>query len=264
MSKTSYISLQGRRSSNEDEEYIFSNIDGENEELNAIDIIAVFDGHGGKLVSKFAKDNLYKFFVKKDPKLFIDTDYTTKHIYKVFSNFNSFLETKHPRASNTAGSTCCMIVITKDSKGSILWAINVGDSRAVLCNRKGKSVQLTTDHKPNIPSERKRIEAIPGGREKIYSDSGIWRVGSLSLSRALGDLDEHPYVSSLPQVYRYRIHPNDKFVIVGCDGVWDTMSSSKAVAFVNKSKATNPAKELAEEAIKQGSTDNVTVIVHEL
>ena len=57
---------------------------------------------------------------------------------------------------------------TKNQKQhkTILISANVGDSRAVL-SHSGKAVDLTTDHKPNNPSERERIEAL-GGKIKWY------------------------------------------------------------------------------------------------
>ena len=58
-------SLQGRRESNEDQHYHLLNINGKNKKYNPINFISVFDGHGGKAVSKYLKDNLPKYFIKK-------------------------------------------------------------------------------------------------------------------------------------------------------------------------------------------------------
>lgn len=269
MVKISQVSFQGKRSSNEDEHVVFTNLNGSNENYNNVDIIGVFDGHGGKLVSKFAKDNLANFFIKKNPKLFIESKYTAKYINKVFKNFNPLLEKTHPRAASYSGSTCCMGVIAKDEKsdvkGNILWIINAGDSRAILGNKIGMAIPLSHDHKPNMPDERKRIEALEGGKEKIYYDGSDWRVVDLSLSRALGDLEAHPYVTSLPQVYRYRIHPKDKYLIFACDGVWDVMDNQEIIDLIkNQDKKTNLAKLIAETALEKGSTDNVTVVVYDM
>ena len=263
MVKIHHCTLQGLRPSNEDEHVIFQNIDNFNKDYNPIDIIGVFDGHGGKLVSKFAKDNLASYFIKKNNKLFVDSHYTSKYINKAFLAFNKELKKAHPRASYHSGSTCCLGIICKDSKGYILWVINAGDSRMVLHNKEDKAVQLSFDHKPNEKNERKRIESIDGGKEKIYYDGCDWRVDTLSLSRALGDLDVAPYVSNLPHVYRYRINKDDKNIIVACDGVWDVMKNQKVVDLL-KNKQKNPAKYIANQALKEGSTDNVTVIVYDL
>lgn len=46
---------------------------------------------------------------------------------------------------------------------------NLGDSRAVLC-RAGKAMDLTQDHKPDLPAEKQRVEAL-GGRVAWH---GLW------------------------------------------------------------------------------------------
>lgn len=269
MVKIHQYSLQGRRSSNEDEHVVFQNLENFNQEYNPIDLIGVYDGHGGKLVSKFAKDTLPNYFVKKNPKLFLDCKYTAKYINKVFKNFNTILKEQHPRAADYSGSTCCMAVVTKDEKsdqkGNILWVINAGDSRAILGNSVGIANPLSKDHKPNIPDERARIEAMEGGREKIYYDGSDWRVVDLSLSRALGDLEANPYVTPMPEVFRYRLNPKDKYLVLGCDGVWDVMDNQDVINLLKANKKkTNLAKLIAEKAYEIGSTDNITVVVYEM
>ena len=57
--------IQGKRDSNEDQHITFMNLDGEEENKNNINFFGVFDGHGGKAVSKYLKDNLPLFFTKK-------------------------------------------------------------------------------------------------------------------------------------------------------------------------------------------------------
>lgn len=263
MVKVYNASLQGKRQTNEDEHFIFLNSEKFNKEYNFIDIIGVFDGHGGPLISKYAKNNLPNFFIKKNKELFFNCKFTAKYINKIFKSFNKNLEKSHPRAANYSGTTCCIGIITNDDKGKVLWVINAGDSRAVLHNKSGIAIPLSKDHKPNTPEERDRIESIDGGKEKIYYDGSDWRVVDLSLSRALGDLEANPYVTPLPQVYRYRISNNDKHIILACDGLWDVISNQDAVDFIKKApKKTNLAKLLAEKAIEHGSTDNVTVIVY--
>ena len=58
-------SLQGRRNSQEDKHIAVLNIDGKNTENNKINLLGVFDGHGGKKVSHYLKKNLPDFFLKK-------------------------------------------------------------------------------------------------------------------------------------------------------------------------------------------------------
>jgi serine/threonine protein phosphatase PrpC len=61
MSIYSY-SVQGKRDSNEDQHFHEININNSNSNLYPINLFCVFDGHGGKLVSKFLKEKLPNFF----------------------------------------------------------------------------------------------------------------------------------------------------------------------------------------------------------
>lgn len=63
--------------------------------------------------------------------------------------------------SHLSGTTICSVLF--DAK--MLFCVNAGDSRAVLYSqgKKGiKSTPLSDDHKPGLPNEKKRIEAMNG------------------------------------------------------------------------------------------------------
>lgn len=64
----------------------------------------------------------------------------------------------------------------------LLLVANAGDCRAVLC-RKGEAIDMSGDHRPIFPSEKKRVEESGGYVEDGYLN------GVLSVSRALGDWD---------------------------------------------------------------------------
>lgn len=63
-----------------------------------------------------------------------------------------------------------------------IYCANAGDSRAVL-SKKGKSKDLSTDHKPDTPSEVARIKKAHGYVEDRRVN------GNLAVSRALGDFE---------------------------------------------------------------------------
>jgi len=123
--------------------------------------------------------------------------------------------------------------------------------------------QLSLDHKPNVPEEKKRIERLGG---KITFDGYDWRIKSLSLSRAFGDLDCQPYVTHIPNIFKYNIDNKDNFLIIACDGLWDVLSNKKAVDFVKNLQANNftgnYAKELAQYGLNNNSLDNITVVIY--
>ena len=89
--------------------------------------------------------------------------------------------------------------------------------------RGNKASQLTVDHKPNLTSERKRIQNLGGS---INYDGSDWRIKGYSLSRSFGDIDAKPFMSHMPNIYRYKLNKNDKFIIFACDGLWDVLSIS--------------------------------------
>ena len=263
--KINSYSLQGLRDANEDQHVYFINLNGEEKKINNINFVGVFDGHGGKIVSKFLKKNLPKQFAKTcDSSIYTNSNSASKLLNGIFNDVEKKLEKKHPRAVNYTGSTALCGVISRHPTNNkkILWIANVGDSRAVMCNYKDDAIQLSQDHKPNSSLEKKRIEQLGG---TIKYDGSDWRINDLSLSRAFGDLESKPYITHLPQIFKYYLNKGDKFIIFACDGLWDVLSNKNAVSYVNsliKKKYTgNYAKKLAEKAIKEGSTDNVTAVI---
>jgi serine/threonine protein phosphatase PrpC len=261
-------SLQGKRPANEDQHIHVINLDGSDSNMNNINFFGVFDGHGGKLVSKYLKDNMCPYFIKKFNKnIYVDSQTAMKYFTTVFDKVQNQMKKDHPRAIQYCGSTACIAIHYKDDEmKDRLWVVNVGDSRAVKCNKSNIAEQLTQDHKPNSPEEKARIEQMGG---VIEFDGVDWRVKDLSLSRALGDLECTPYVTHLPQIYRYKISRSDQYIVFACDGLWDVLSNQDVVDFVNELRGNkkfkgNYAKELAEHAINKGSLDNVTVIVYML
>ena len=62
---------------------------------------------------------------------------------------------KNSNIVDKSGSCACVILIINDT----LYAINLGDSRALLSSNNGQTLsQITRDHKPDDPIERERIE----------------------------------------------------------------------------------------------------------
>ena len=57
--------------------------------------------------------------------------------------------------AHRAGTTVVVCLVTKDK----IYCSNAGDSRAVMSRKGGIAEELSHDHKPNLPEEKKRIEA---------------------------------------------------------------------------------------------------------
>jgi protein phosphatase 1L len=89
------------------------------------------------------------------------------------------------KSLSIAGTTALIAIIEKHR----LIVANVGDSRGVLCDQKGRTIPLSFDHKPQSAREHKRIQEAGG----FIAFKGVWRVsGILATSRALGDFPLKP------------------------------------------------------------------------
>jgi protein phosphatase 2C family protein 2/3 len=79
---------------------------------------------------------------------------------------------------------------------------NAGDSRAVLFDD-GIAVRYSTDHKPDVPEEEKRIRDLGGNITTSTASNGKVTsrlCGRLAVARALGDFAFEPYISAEPQI----------------------------------------------------------------
>lgn len=156
-------------------------------------------------------------------------------------------------------SGACVVTALVKSVGDkrLLVVANAGDSRAILSRETGVS-RLSFDHKPTEESEAQRIIAsgafVRDGRVN----------GMIGITRALGDHGMKQWIISTPYVTAVELLPSDDFLVLACDGVWDVISDTDAIAFLREKgqvSASILAKALAVEALKRGSQDNISVIV---
>ncbi|CAH1391589.1 unnamed protein product [Nezara viridula] len=160
---------------------------------------------------------------------------------------------------DVAGTTALIAVM----EGSKLIVANVGDSRGVMCNSKGKAIPLSFDHKPQQSREKKRIEEAGGS----VSFNGVWRVaGILATSRALGDypLKDRKLVIADPDILTFELGDHKpEFIVLASDGLWDTFSNEEVVSFI-RTRLHEPhfgAKSITLQSYYRGSLDNITVLV---
>lgn len=114
---------------------------------------------------------------------------------------------------------------------------NAGDARCVV-SQGGQAVDLSEDHKPDLPTERSRV--LQAGH--IVEDGRV--DGIIAISRAIGDWEyksatlepNKMAVSGYPECRTYEITPQLKHIICACDGIWDCMTSQQAVDFVGTAK----------------------------
>ena len=134
-----------------------------------ISYFGLFDGHGGEGCTNFLRDNLdYYLF---NSKLF--PAYPIQAAKEAFINAEKGFMSKAIDQSKKAlvdksGSCALIALIINDT----LYAINLGDSRALLSSDSGQNLyQITRDHKPNDPLEKRRIEK--SGAKVYYANTVV-------------------------------------------------------------------------------------------
>lgn len=194
-------------------------------------IFAVCDGHGlfGKQISSFIANNL--------PSVIQNKSLSVNNLEESVKALNELVSNCGVDTSFSGSTICCCLIQKKQ-----LFVLNVGDSRAVL-GRKGlirwEAIQLTVDHKPDIPSEANRIRNCKG-RVCQSNNSGPMRVWmteknapGLAMSRSIGDRVIHSFgVSAEADVFERNLSEKDEFVVVGSDGLFEFLSNQDVATIV--------------------------------
>lgn len=182
------------------------------------------------------------------------------------------------------GSTAVTALVMDD----VLYVANLGDSRALLCrcgeNGETSVVSLSKDHSPSQYEERMRIQKAGG----TVREGRV--LGVLEVSRSIGDgRFKRCGVSCIPDVMRCTLTDNDRFLLLACDGLWKGFSVDSALKFINdilekenfeetetiinntgledvqldpvSARFQEACHKIASEAIRNGSSDNVTVML---
>lgn len=217
-------SMQGWRSTMEDAHTAITSYGN-----TGASFFGVFDGHGGNAVADYSGTELYKKIL--DSSNFQQGRYE-EAIRSGYYGLDEDIKKEPRMRRDSSGSTAVVAILTKEN---ILYVSNAGDSRIVISTRDGKSIPLTQDHKPTLPTELKRIRKAGG-----FVECG--RVnGSLALSRALGDFSfkANPHltpnfqaVTAEPDIIEHLMTDQDEFIVLACDGIWDSMDNQEVVDFV--------------------------------
>jgi len=236
---------------------------------------AVYDGHGGTAASTYCQKHLHEHvathekYASNKKEAFIEG-------YKV-------TDKKFLKKLEDCGTTAVSCLLTQDAKKIIV--ANAGDSRCILASG-GKAVAISEDHKPSNPNEKKRIKEADHTVEieTVLQDGKRFQLarvdGQIAVSRAIGDGDfkdgdgppESQAITCVPDVFEREVKPNDQFLVLACDGLWDVMENQEVVDFINKllSKAKTVTDELLSQICEQltthavnnkGSPDNVTAVI---
>ncbi|CAL5088951.1 unnamed protein product [Urochloa decumbens] len=161
--------------------------------------------------------------------------------------------------------------------GQTVVVANAGDAKAVLARSIStdgegvvdktksqlKAIVLTREHKAIFPQERSRIQKAGGS---VGSNGRLQ--GRIEVSRAFGDRQfKKVGLISTPDVHSFELTKKDKFIILGCDGLWGVFGPGDAVEFVqNQLKETSSAslavRRLVKEAVRERRCkDNCTAVL---
>ncbi|QKX62799.1 uncharacterized protein TRUGW13939_09964 [Talaromyces rugulosus] len=257
-------------------------------------LFATYDGHGSAMVSEHVRQNILRLLVERPE--FSQGDYEIA-ITKAFAEEDALL-LKHAMDEDiepvVAGSTValCLVNLTK----GIMVVGNVGDSHILLAKRdpQDESIvwqdRLTKAHKPDTAAEKKRIEDA-GGAVHVYR--GTARLGSLNMSRALGDLQyKNPintmdisgtpkskranaalpgergnFLSNEPHVRRVELDSGSRYALLcSTDGVSDMTEEKKLMEdvmgdFVRGRTAADIANRVTSITARLPHSDNCTCVV---
>ncbi|CAJ1347430.1 unnamed protein product [Effrenium voratum] len=231
-------------------------------------VFGVFDGHGGGACSEFVAKRLGEELGAMGCP---EAGEMKKLFHKVDQEFLD--------SAQTSGSTATMCVVRNGpgAKRQLL-VVNAGDSRVLLGRRDGSIVDgggtdkgLTTDHKPDHPGEKSRIERCGGTVE--LAEGGVARVnGNLAVSRGFGDKEEKSTGGPGPEERPVTVDPetgtfecdSSDFLLLVCDGVsegnFPNTDVVKLVAsLLREGKDLGEAvKAVCHKAVATDSKDNIT------
>jgi protein phosphatase 1G len=237
--------MQGWRSSMEDAHFTVPYLGKTGE----VAVFGVFDGHGGEQVARFCERHLPEEIAKRSGEdvaetlvaAFFQMDQmladprNLEELRSLSTEKVSKQQLVHPDFMGCTASVC---FIQRD----LVVVANAGDCRAFL-SRGGTAIDMSEDHKPNLPAENARIQKAGGSILKYnVGQRSVYRInGDLSLSRAIGDLRykknknlaaKDQMVCCMPDIRIFKRLPEDEFMVIACDGVWDVLNSQEVVDYV--------------------------------
>eukprot|EP00928_Gymnodinium_smaydae_P020310 TRINITY_DN17853_c0_g2_i1.p1 TRINITY_DN17853_c0_g2~~TRINITY_DN17853_c0_g2_i1.p1 ORF type:complete len:489 (-),score=115.72 TRINITY_DN17853_c0_g2_i1:50-1369(-) len=226
-------------------------------------IFAVCDGHLGDEAAAFCAERLPAHV------LAAGADAAKESLVEAFKACDNELRGAQSEGSE-AGSTATLARVRRDGAGSTftVFVANCGDSRAILWRAADGSIEETRDHRPSDPGEKQRIEAAGG---TVCEDFDPPRIdGQLACSRALGAFKykqdkalgpEAQKVSTVPDLYEWTAKAGD-ILLIGCDGVFDTLYTKQVVDMVCKPDV-NVGEAVAgvlKHCIEKDADDNLTLL----
>lgn len=238
--------------------------------VNDISFYGIFDGHGGVHASKYCS-TLIPFLFCQNLKSYesSDQEINTDIIETCLNKSIKDVEIKFIEISETfkwnSGTT---VVVGVKYRNEIICSW-LGDSVAIIVSSNGDSRVISNPlHHPDIKEEEQRIIENGGWIERNQYTTRV--NGTIGVTRSIGDLNLKKYLSSKPDSTRYQINDHDKWLVLCCDGIWSHVESSRIGQLIAENYKKEPnsqqiiSKLIVTEAIMEGSSDNLSIIVIDL
>jgi len=255
-------SMQGFRLDMEDDHTIYLRLPKHPQHA----FIGVYDGHSGKESSEWLANHLWQELDKLE-------EITNEGISEILLQMDIKWGELPERC---CGSTIVFAIIERPTKILETFKVRigwVGDSRAFAI-KNGRLVELTKDHKPNNPEEKRRIE-LAGGL--VSMDNRV--DGELAMSRAFGDWNLKQHCSKehyalnkvicIPEFQSIELAEGD-CLLLSCDGLTEWLENKEIfdelvdLRETHKNDADIILDGLLQKALNSGSKDNMTSVIVEL
>jgi adenylate cyclase len=206
------------------------------------DTFCVFDGHGGP---KTAYACAFRV-----PNLVRDAEPSLEFVEHLFATLTNSI-----RKRGIGDGATAVIAL---HRGDRVWIGHLGDARAVVVSIEGTVGFETNDHKPSTRTEFERIRdcgaRVSAGRVD----------GTLAVARSIGDLRVLG-ISHEPELNEVHLGPDDRWLILACDGVWDVFTPAMLHDVVETAgDASELATDIKNLSYSLGSRDNISVIAVDL
>ena len=217
----------------------------------------VCDGHGGPNVARFVCSQVRTMFDtclgSHAEKYNNMADMLTAMVLCIAADVKTCV-----KDSSRSGTTLCMSVL--DIAEATVYVVNCGDSRCAIYDiDSGKQLLQSKDHCATDEGEATRVMDSGG---LVFRVRGLPRVmGTLAITRAIGDTDLAPYVIPDPDVYHVRIS-SPTLIVVASDGYWNVARGMGPNSPVRCWSNTMDAKQVIDALVKGRSfADNAAILV---
>ena len=238
-------------------------------------LIGVCDGHGkeGEVVSQYIAENFPKNFemILKTKLIAKNIFLDQKEVYKnnqyemdIFTALKKTVSELFDTETDVyfSGTTLNCIFIFDDN----IISCNVGDSRSILSGSNNFSAvaKLSTDHTPDDPTEKSRIQKKNARIARMKNEDGeesgplrVWMQNEdqpgLAMTRSIGDVIASQIgITWKPSVLYKQLSRDDEYVIlVATDGLWDVFTNEEAVELIRKYWKSTKIEEAGEMLLKE-------------